>query len=86
MSDETTTTQTSLLNRKGVKAFALQCSEHSRHGKFTRVSGEFMTTLEIKVRNIIREHVLTHPSNGKTIEKLYIGEMPPAASTRRGRR
>lgn len=80
---ETRTHTSSVLNRKAVKAFALECSQSNRNGKFTRVSEDLIRTLEIKVRRIIREHVSSHPSNGKTIEGLWLGEYPTTAKTRR---
>lgn len=75
---EPRTNKSSILNRKAVKAFALECSQTSRNGKFTRVSEDLLQTLEIKVREIISKHVSSHPSIGKTIEGIWLGEFPPA--------
>lgn len=45
-----------MMNVKSVKAFALECSEKTRAGKFTRVGQEFLdeveTGLEVLVRTI----------------------------------
>ncbi len=61
----------SLLNKSAVKKFTLATLQSERPHlaeKFTRVSGEYYIALEAKLRGVIREHLNTMPSNGKTIK------------------
>ena len=59
-----------LLNVSNVKKLVkIQCK--FRSSKFTRVSAEFITNLEIHVEYIISESVRHHPSRGKTITELH---------------
>lgn len=56
-----------LINKRAVKRFALDASQ-SRHHKFTRVSEDFFSRIEMIVRKSIKEHVHRLPSVGKTIQ------------------
>ena len=38
-----------------VKRYALACSSQNRAGKFTRVSGEFLTNIEADIDSLIRQ-------------------------------
>lgn len=57
----------SLLNKSKIREFALQLSQETRGGKFTRVSSEFVDRVESKLRNLIRQEVHSHPSVGCTL-------------------
>ena len=56
----------SLLNKRAVRERILDVAE-VRGTKFTRVSADFITNLEEKVKDLIRDSVKNHPSFGKTI-------------------
>lgn len=56
-----------LINKTKVKQFALEVAATRPH-TFTRVSAEFLDTIEARVRNMIETHVATLPSVGKTIK------------------
>lgn len=56
-----------LINRKGVREFALKLSRDTRAGKFTRVSAEFLAACEINLYMFVRSRVRSHPSLGKTL-------------------
>ena len=56
-----------LINQKAVKQYALSIGA-ARHHKFTRVSKEFVLTMDAVLKNKIREHIQTLPSVGKTIK------------------
>jgi hypothetical protein len=56
----------SLLCRKAVKEFALECAK-GRYHKFTRVSKEFIESVEFNVMSVIRQKVAGMPSKGKTL-------------------
>ena len=58
---------TRLLNRRQVKAFALETAKARAH-KFTRVGGGFYVTCEASLKEFIRAHIQRHPSKGKTIQ------------------
>jgi hypothetical protein len=45
----------SILNRSAVKKFALKVSREKRAGKFTRVSEEFLTSVEADLESSIRQ-------------------------------
>jgi hypothetical protein len=50
------------------KKMALDLSEATRAGKFTRVSGEFLERINTKLEALIRGEVHSHPSVGKTLK------------------
>lgn len=56
-----------LINKKHVRAFALEVSRTQRSGKFIRVSGSFMERAEFAVREWVRKEVNQTPSKGKTL-------------------
>jgi len=56
----------SLLNRSACKQFALECAKNRFH-KFTRVSKEFLESIEFNVMATIRQKVAGMPSKGKTL-------------------
>lgn len=56
----------SLLNRSACKQFALECAKGRFH-KFTRVSKEFLESIEFTVMSTIRQKVASMPSKGKTL-------------------
>lgn len=56
----------SLLNKKEVKRFALEIASKRSH-KFTRVSGDFLVSMEAQVRMAITNKVEYAPSKGKTL-------------------
>jgi hypothetical protein len=56
----------SLINKKHVKQFALDCAKNRAH-KLTRVGGEFYIKCEAQMKEFIRRHVQGLPSKGKTI-------------------
>ena len=56
----------SLINRKACKEFSLECAK-SRYHKFTRVSKEFLESIEFNVMQTIRQKVTGSPSKGKTL-------------------
>lgn len=56
-----------LINRKAVKEFALGVSAVRAH-RFTRVSNDFLESIDFKVRDIIRREIMALPSKGKTIK------------------
>jgi hypothetical protein len=58
-----------LLNKKAVKEFALAIAE-IRVTPFTRVSQEFISDLEQRVQDIVRDSVRNHPTKGKTITQI----------------
>jgi hypothetical protein len=58
-----------LLNQKAVKEFALAVAE-IRVKPFTRVSKEFITDLNQRLEDIIRDSVRNHPTKGKTIQQV----------------
>jgi len=45
----------SVINRSAVKAFALGISAERKGGKFTRVSEDFLTSVEAEVESFIRK-------------------------------
>lgn len=55
-----------MVNKRKVKAFALEMAK-SRHHKFTRVGSGFYIC-EAKLKEFIRNHVARLSSKGKTIE------------------
>lgn len=57
----------SLLNRKQVRAYALDVAKSRAH-KFTRVSEEFLVDCEAQLKAMIRERVHRLPSVGRTIK------------------
>lgn len=57
----------SLLNKKHTRTFALNIAKHIGRERFTRVSKQFMTELEVKVKQTIESAVRQHPSKGKTL-------------------
>lgn len=56
----------SLINKKHVKEYALACGQQ-RAWKPTRVSKEFLESMEQKLRNMVAAHISSHPSVGTTI-------------------
>lgn len=56
----------SLINKKACKEFSLECAR-SRFHKFTRVSKEFLESIEFTVMQTIRAKVAGMPSKGKTL-------------------
>ena len=59
---------TTLINRAAVKKAALDASQSTRNGKFTRVSKEFLEGINAEVLAMIRGRVHRHPSIGKTLK------------------
>jgi len=59
-------TNTKLISRKRVKAFALMIAEKRFH-RFTRVGGDFYIKCEADLKEFIRSYVRRLPSKGKTI-------------------
>ena len=59
---------TPLINRSAVKKMALNLSETTKAGKFTRVSSEFLDRINAKVAATVRSEVQSHPSVGKTLK------------------
>jgi len=59
---------TPLINRQAVKRMALELSKSNRAGKFTRVSGEFLTRMNSRLDAFVQEEVQRHPSIGKTLK------------------
>ncbi len=55
-----------LLNRRQVKAYALQQAQQRAH-KFTRVGGDFYVKCEAHLRQFIGNYIHRLPSKGKTI-------------------
>jgi hypothetical protein len=55
------------VNRRKVKAFALEAAK-SRHHKFTRVGSGFYILCEAMLKQFIRDHIHRLPSKGKTIQ------------------
>jgi hypothetical protein len=55
-----------LINRKQVKAFAIEMAKGRAH-TFTRVGGDFLLKCESQLKEFIRGYVRRLPSNGKTI-------------------
>ncbi len=57
-----------LINKKAVKTYALQVSQDTRGGKFTRVSQDFLGRIDAKLRNLISQEIHSHPSVGVTLK------------------
>jgi len=55
-----------LINRKGVREFALEEAE-KRHHKFTRVDRGLLDAAEAVVKKYVADIVRAHPTNGKTL-------------------
>ena len=55
-----------LINRRKVKAFALEMAKHQAH-KFTQVGSDFLIRCEGNLKEFIRNSVHRLPSKGKTI-------------------
>lgn len=51
---QTSVPRASIINRSAVKAYALKVSKEKRAGKFTRVSAEFLDSVEAEVESLIR--------------------------------
>ena len=56
-----------LINRKAVKAFALQMAKTRAH-EFTQVGNDFVVRCEAQLKQFIRTEVQRLPSKGKTIQ------------------
>jgi hypothetical protein len=56
-----------LINRKQVRAFALEMARHRSH-RFTRVGAEFFQKCETRLKEFIRSEVQRHPSVGRTLK------------------
>lgn len=56
-----------LINRKAIKAFALQMAKTRAHA-FTQVSSGFVVRCEAQMKTFIRNEVQRLPSKGKTIQ------------------
>lgn len=61
----------SLLNKKAVKEFALECAKGRFH-KFTRVSERFLISVEAIVKGTIDFKVKNMPSVGKTLMAIFL--------------
>lgn len=59
---------TLMINKRKVRAFALEVSARERRGRFTRVGAEFYLLCEDSLRAVILGHVKRLPSKGKTIK------------------
>lgn len=57
----------SLINRAAVKARLLEVAENTRAKQFTRVRAETLNMIARRVDDIIRQHVASMPSKGKTL-------------------
>lgn len=57
-----------LINRKAVKALALDISASKRAGKFERVGKSFLDGIEAEIRLLVSRRVMSHPSKGKTLK------------------
>lgn len=57
----------SLINKKHVRAFALEVSRTQRSGKFIRVSKRFLEEADCQMKIWIKKAVQNTPSKGKTI-------------------
>ena len=60
--------QLDLINRAGVKRFALSYAQNHRKQQFTRVSKDFLLMLNVRLKNEIMRLVEGHPSVGKTLK------------------
>jgi hypothetical protein len=56
-----------LLNKAETRRFALDIASSHRGGRFTRVSKEAFMVWEVRLKEIIRSHIHSLPSKGKTI-------------------
>ena len=56
----------SLINKRRVKAFAMEAAKVRAH-KFTRVGAAFYVTCDANLRLFIRGYIHRLPSKGKTI-------------------
>lgn len=59
---------TSLLNRAATKRFVLQRATELRFHTFTRVSPEFLATIEQDLRAAIAKRIAAQPSKGTTLK------------------
>jgi hypothetical protein len=59
--------KTKLINKKHVKAFALELAKSTRAHPFSRVGGDFLIKCEGNLKEFIRNHIRHLPSKGKTI-------------------
>lgn len=57
-----------LINKAQVKKYALHLSKTKRGGKFTRVSSQFLDTINGLVAAEVINRVHSHPSLGKTLK------------------
>jgi hypothetical protein len=57
----------SLINKRRVKAFAMEAAKDRAH-KFTRVGAAFYITCDANLRMFIRGYIRRLPSKGKTIQ------------------
>lgn len=58
----------SLINKTEARRFTLETAAKLRAHKFTRVSPQFLTSLEGEVKELIRRKIMQLPSVGKTIQ------------------
>lgn len=58
-----------LINATEVRKVALRIAERDRPGhKFTRVSRRMLTSLDSRIRLLLKRAVNHHPSSGKTLD------------------
>lgn len=57
-----------LINKSSVKRFTLEVAIEYRNGRFTRVSKEFLDYAEGRLKEMIKLHVRSLPSVGKTVK------------------
>jgi len=58
-----------LINRAEVKRVVIRIAERDRQpGQFTRVSARMLTSLDSRVRLLLKRAVNHHPSSGKTLD------------------
>ena len=60
----------SILNQKNTKKLIQWRMSHLRGGRFTRISKNFMTTLEYEIEMMIDNAIRNHPSMGKTLDEF----------------
>jgi len=57
-----------LITKSAVKKYALELSQTTRAGKFTRVGKSFLEQVNDRTKRAIEELVRTHPTKGKTLQ------------------
>lgn len=60
----------SVLNKKHTKLYILRKADLLRGGRFSRISKNFLLTLEYEVEILIDNAIRNHPSKGKTLDEF----------------